>query len=94
MWSSLMLQEDERALEFRGLSMKQKRGKKMVDKRKGYNVPEEKYLRLERMAVDMSYKVGKTIKWTEIITYLIDNYAKDAVDDMTSKEMMKKKTKN
>ncbi|HAT1685028.1 TPA: hypothetical protein I8Y21_005857 [Klebsiella oxytoca] len=65
----------------------------MPDKRKGYNVSKERYLRLERMAVDMSYKVGRTIKWSEIITYLIDNYAKDAVEDMTSQETMKKKTK-
>ncbi|EAY7468893.1 TPA: hypothetical protein G8N95_004741 [Salmonella enterica] len=64
----------------------------MSDKRKSYNVPADKYLRLERMAVDMSYKAGKTIKWTEIISYLIDNYAKDAVADMLSKEMSNKKT--
>ncbi|EBJ8359987.1 hypothetical protein MX551_003654 [Salmonella enterica] len=63
----------------------------MSDKRKGYNVPADKYLKLERMAVDMSYKVGRTIKWSEIITYLIDNYAKDAVDDMISQEAIKKK---
>ncbi|WP_370618312.1 hypothetical protein [Citrobacter meridianamericanus] len=63
----------------------------MADKRKGYNVPVDKYLKLERMAVDMSYKVGKTIKWSEIITYLIDNYAKDAVEDMISQETIKKK---
>ena len=54
-------------------------------KRATYNVTEERKLRLERLAIVTSVKIGKTVTWTEIIGFLIDNYAKDAADDLTAK---------
>lgn len=47
---------------------------------------EEKKLMLERLAIDVSYKTGKPIKWTEIVNYMIDNYAKDAAQDLKTKK--------
>ncbi|MEY8709175.1 hypothetical protein [Mangrovibacter phragmitis] len=53
-------------------------------KRTTYNVTEERKMKLERLAINASVKLGKTITWTEILGYLIDNYSKDAVEDLMS----------
>ena len=53
-------------------------------KRTTYNVTEERKMRLERLAINASVKLGKTITWTEILGYLIDNYSKDAAEDLMS----------
>ncbi|HEY2452905.1 MAG TPA: hypothetical protein VGI71_09830 [Scandinavium sp.] len=53
-------------------------------KRMTYNVTEERKMKLERLAINTSVKLGKTITWTELLGYLIDNYAKDAADDLMS----------
>ncbi|HAV8295225.1 TPA: hypothetical protein JLC23_002527 [Escherichia coli] len=63
----------------------------MSEKRKTYNVPNEKYLKLERLAIETSQKIGRSIKWTEVLSYMIDSYAKDAAIDMVSQEELKKK---
>lgn len=64
---------------------------KMTIKRKTYNITAERQIRLERLAVDISHKVGKTVKWTELLTYLIDKYDKDAAEDLLSEETKKNK---
>lgn len=53
-------------------------------KRTTYNVKEERKMKLERLAINASVKLGKTITWTEILGYLIDNYSKDAAEDLMS----------
>ena len=53
-------------------------------KRTTYNVTEERTMKLERLAINASVKLGKTITWTEILGYLIDNYSKDAAEDLMS----------
>ena len=53
-------------------------------KRTTYNVTEERKMKLERLAINASVKRGKTITWTEILGYLIDNYSKDAAEDLMS----------
>ncbi|MCK6903602.1 hypothetical protein L8Q74_01610 [Enterobacter roggenkampii] len=65
----------------------------MAEKRTTYTLPERKKIKLERLAIDASAKIGKTIKWTDIMTYMVDNFAKDAIDDIISKEENRKKTK-
>ena len=55
-----------------------------MEKRTTYNVREEKKIKLERLAINASVKLGKTITWTEILGYLIDNYSKDAAEDLMS----------
>ena len=53
-------------------------------KRTTDNVTEERKMKLERLAINASVKLGKTITWTEILGYLIDNYSKDAAEDLMS----------
>ena len=53
-------------------------------KRTTYNVTEERKMKLERLTINASVKLGKTITWTEILGYLIDNYSKDAAEDLMS----------
>ena len=53
-------------------------------KRTTYNVTEERKMKLERLDINASVKLGKTITWTEILGYLIDNYSKDAAEDLMS----------
>lgn len=56
-------------------------GKKPIA-RKTYNITADRQMKLERMAIDISGKTGHTVKWTDIMVYLIDNYAKDAAEDI------------
>lgn len=53
-------------------------------KRTTMAITAERKIRLERMAIDASQKAGTQIAWTDIVNYLIDNYAKDATEDMVS----------
>ncbi|MGL5266378.1 MAG: hypothetical protein ACRC9E_09135 [Plesiomonas shigelloides] len=55
---------------------------KKATPRKTYNITADRQIRLERMAIDISSKTGKTVKWTDIMVHLIDNYAKDAAEDI------------
>ena len=55
-----------------------------MEKRTTYNVTEKRKMKLERLAINASVKLGKTITWTEILGYLIDNYSKDAAEDLMS----------
>jgi len=56
-------------------------------KRATYNVTEERKLKLERLAIDASVKLGKTVTWTELMGLLIDGYAKDAADDLIAQDL-------
>lgn len=58
----------------------------MTTRRKTYNITEERQLRLERLAIDLSTKTGKTVKWSELLTYMIDTYAKEAAEDWKAKK--------
>lgn len=60
--------------------------------RRTYNVTEDRQIRLERMAIEISSRTGKTVKWTDLMVYLIDNYAKDAAEDM--KKSLQQELKN
>ena len=53
---------------------------KIRNMRSTYNIKAEKKLKLERAAIDLSVKLGKQIKWTEIMETLIDEFYKDACD--------------
>jgi len=59
----------------------------MTNKRKTYNITADRHVRMERLAVDLSNKIGKTVKWSELVTFMIDNYAKDAAEDLKSKRL-------
>lgn len=61
-------------------------GDKMIStqnkKRTSLAITAERKLKIERLAVDLSYKIGKSVSWTELANYILDNYAKDAVQDI------------
>ena len=44
----------------------------------------ERKIKMERLAIDASQEAGTSIAWTDIVNYLIDNYAKDATKDVVS----------
>lgn len=48
-------------------------------------VSEEKKIKLERAAIEISYATGKQIKWTEVANYLFDEYLTEAKKDMKGK---------
>ena len=43
-----------------------------------FNVKMERKLKIEKLAVEASQKVGRIVKWTEILEVLMDEFAKDA----------------
>ncbi|MBQ9260445.1 MAG: hypothetical protein IJ187_11455 [Neisseriaceae bacterium] len=43
-----------------------------------FNVKMERKLKIEKLAVEASQKVGRIVKWTEIMEVLMDEFAKDA----------------
>ncbi|MEX0447807.1 hypothetical protein [Xenorhabdus sp. SGI246] len=53
-----------------------------TQKRTTMAIVTERKLKLERLAIDASHTAGKSISWTDIVNYLIDNYAKDAAKDL------------
>lgn len=57
--------------------------------RSTYNIKTERKLKLERAAIELSVKLGKPIKWTEIMEVLIDNFYKDACDVILTNEQHK-----
>ena len=65
---------------------KYSRGYAMEKKSTQLRVPEEKKMKLEKLAIEISYKTGKPIKWTELAFYLFDNYATEAAQDLKSKK--------
>lgn len=56
------------------------------------NVPMQKKMELEKAAIELSYKIGKSINWTDIAHYMLDNYIKMAKADIEteSKEKVSK----
>ena len=59
--------------------------------RKSIGISNERYLRIERAAVDITAKTGTVTKWSEIVNYLIDEYLNDAKQDMISKNEITQK---
>lgn len=50
------------------------------------SIPIEKKLELERKAIEVSYKTGKSVTWTDIVHYMIDNYQNMAKQDLIEDE--------
>lgn len=43
-----------------------------------YNIKIDKKIKIERLAIEASQIVGRTVKWTEIMEVLVDEFGKDA----------------
>lgn len=55
-----------------------------------YNIKKEKKIKLEKTAIELSVKLGRPVKWTEIMEVMIDNFYKDACDIIYTKETEQK----
>lgn len=49
-----------------------------MKERATYNIKIDKKMKIERLAIEASQKVGRTVKWTEIMEVLVDEFGKDA----------------
>ncbi|HHE3601816.1 hypothetical protein ACFHYR_10665 [Pasteurella multocida] len=58
---------------------------KPMTRRATYNVTPKRRDMLERLAVQTSVKVKRTVKWTEIVSHAIDYYAEDSAKDIVHK---------
>lgn len=55
------------------------------------SIPMNKKMELERKAIEISYKTGKSIKWTDVVHYMINNYQTMAKQDLIEEEESKNK---
>lgn len=56
-----------------------------------YNIKLDKKMRVERLAMEASLKIGRTIKWTELMDVLITEFSKDAQEMIIHREKEKEK---
>lgn len=42
----------------------------------------DRKMELERTAIEISFKTGTSIRYTDVANYLFDNYQKDAKEEM------------
>lgn len=43
-----------------------------------YNIKTDKKQKIERLAMEASLKIGRTVKWTELMDILVTEFGKDA----------------
>lgn len=55
-----------------------------------YNIKVDKKMKIERLAIEASQKVGRTVKWTEIMEVLVDEFGKDAQAMIIHREQQQK----
>lgn len=60
-----------------------------MSSRSTYNIKEIDKVKLEKLAIEASFKIGKPIKWTEIMNVLIQEYSKDAQSNIIHRERAK-----
>ncbi|MDV5248558.1 hypothetical protein [Shewanella xiamenensis] len=53
-------------------------------------VSEERKMALERAAIEISYKTGISIKWTELANHLFDKWLNEAKKDLIASTDVKK----
>ena len=44
-----------------------------------FNIKIERKIKIERLAMEVSLKIGRPVKWTEVMNVLVHHFAKDAV---------------
>lgn len=59
--------------------------KKEAEKRTTVSIVEKRRLKLERLAIEATNEIGRTVKWTDIINQLIDVYSDEAKKDIVQK---------
>jgi hypothetical protein len=56
-------------------------------------VTDERKMAMERAAIEISYKTGISLKWTELANYMFDNMVSEAKKDLIGSTDIKKKLK-
>lgn len=51
----------------------------------------DRKMELERLAIEISFKTGTSVRYTDVANYLIDNYKKDVKSEMIALLSEKKK---
>lgn len=64
----------------------------MMKERTTYNIKMDKKMKLERLAMEASFKVGRTVKWTELMEILVSEFGKDAQEMLVHQEQKKQST--
>lgn len=54
-----------------------------------YNIKLDKKMKIERLAMEASLKIGRTVKWTELMDILTTEFGKDAQAMLIHREMEK-----
>ena len=54
-----------------------------------YNIKVDKKMKIERLAIEASQKIGRTVKWTEVMEVLVDEFGKDAQAMIIHREQQK-----
>ncbi len=57
-----------------------------------FNVRIDKKMKIERLAMEASLKVGRTVKWTELMDILMTEFGKDAQAMLINREQNKSRT--
>ncbi|PMM22396.1 hypothetical protein [Vibrio lentus] len=58
----------------------------MTQKYTSLRVKEENKMKLERLAIDISYETKESVKWTDVANHLFENYLQEAKADMIHKK--------
>ena len=58
----------------------------MSKERATYNIKLDKKNKIERLAIEASMKLGRMVKWTEIMDILVSEFGKDAQAYLIHKE--------
>lgn len=51
-----------------------------------YNIKIERKNKIERLAIEASQKIGRSVKWTELMDILVTEFGKDAQEMLIYKE--------
>ncbi|RZP70108.1 hypothetical protein D8T51_23800 [Vibrio vulnificus] len=58
----------------------------MTKKYTSLRVSEATKMKLERVAIDVSYETKESVKWTDVANFLFDQYLNEAKSDMIHKK--------
>ena len=56
-----------------------------------FKIKLEKKIKIERLAMEVGMKIGRPVKWTEVMNVLVDRFSKDAIAYIEHNEKEKAK---
>lgn len=58
-----------------------------------FNIKLDKKQKIELITMKLGLKIGRPVKWTELMNVLVDNFSEDAATFIENKEKEKQKNK-